>query len=146
MYLVSLWVSCEHLLEFGIPIGSFSSKFWYPYGSKFLAWSAHSYPLPEEEPTHPPPTATSTHPHPTPQPHPRGHMLLMAGYHGYIHWDGTWTVPITPHIFSYKYTKIYNAFSSDPSFVYPPLKALNIKGYICSLHSWNIWYKVIFSP
>ena len=49
-YLVSLWVSCELILDFGIRMGSFSSKFWYPYGSKFLAWSAHSYPLPEEEP------------------------------------------------------------------------------------------------
>ena len=30
-------------------MGSFSSTFWYPYGSKFLAWSAHPNPLPEED-------------------------------------------------------------------------------------------------
>ena len=42
-YLVSLWVSCIHVLEFGIPMGSFSFQFWYPYGSKFFVWSAHPY-------------------------------------------------------------------------------------------------------
>ena len=76
-YLVSLWVSCEHILDFGIPMGSFSSKFWYPDGSKFLAWSAHPYPLPEEDnpPTphpHPPPPPPPPHPPPptpTPTPH-----------------------------------------------------------------------------
>ena len=58
-YLASLWVSCEHVLEFGIPMGPFSSKFWYPYGSKFLAWSAHPY-------LEQPPTPNT--PTPTPQP------------------------------------------------------------------------------
>ena len=52
--LLTLWVSCEQVLEFGILMGSLSSQFW--YGSAFLAWSAHPDLLPEE----PPPP----HPHP----------------------------------------------------------------------------------
>ena len=38
-------------------MGPFSSQFWYPYGSKFFAWSANAYPLPEE-------------PNPNPNPNP----------------------------------------------------------------------------
>ena len=64
-YLVSPWVwkgiwylygsHVSMFLEFGSPVGSFSSQFWYPYGSKFFAWSAHPYPPPEEDPPPPPP-------------------------------------------------------------------------------------------
>ena len=36
------------------PNGLISSQFWYPNGSKFMAWSAHPYLLPEEDPPPPP--------------------------------------------------------------------------------------------
>ena len=45
-YVVSLWASYEPVLKIGIPKGLFSLQFWNPYGSKFLAWSTHPYPLP----------------------------------------------------------------------------------------------------
>ena len=37
------------------PNGLVFSQFWYPYGPKFFAWSAHPYPFPEENspPPHP---------------------------------------------------------------------------------------------
>ena len=32
-------------------MGSISSQFWYPYGSKFFVWPAHLYPLSEVSPS-----------------------------------------------------------------------------------------------
>ena len=87
----------------------FSSQFWYPYGSKFLAWSAHPYlllppPQPHQTPSPPPPphpttTSPPPHHHPTPPPPRIGGRRSYANldfkntpeWHWSVLWEWHWS-------------------------------------------------------